>query len=348
MVTDLNELITEMSYSFNELEDYRTIFSKYKKRAVGIVGLSSNCKINEIYEIRKLNDAKKIFGDNSTISKLCETALKNGAHRIVALAVNNSLEGYKYGFSLLKDISEVSVLICDSENIDINLLLKSSVEVASQNKNERIGIVSGSSSNDRIEFAKKFNSERIIVVAQASINDETSGSCTLAAALAGIITGYDNIIIPFTNLKIKGCSPTLESLSQIDINNYINAGITTFEYENDQLKPIKVITSKTYNNCVLDEDYRNVNTILIVDYVMISLRNYLKSIFEGECNDNFVLNSIKTQAQILLKTFLDNDIISDFSICKIESDENNICNITIEFTPITLVNQLNITANIRV
>ena len=335
----MNELITEMPYIFNVFEDSGLLFSKNKNRAVGIVGISSACEVNEMHEIRKINVSKKIFGSNSTISQLCDIALKNGAPKVIAIAVDNSYLGYEYGFSLLEDVPEVSVIICDNETVDVSLLLKDSVEAASQDQKERMGIVSISNASDKIACAENFDCERIIIVAQDCIDNEMGNGCLLTAALAGIIAGSEEIIIPFKNIKLSGISAVFEDLSSFDVNSYLNAGITPFEYENSQLKPIKVINSKGTPN--------DVNTILTIDYVINSLRTCLKSMFEGEYSDSLLLSAIKTQTQILLEDFLNNGIINNFSISEIALDENNICNVKIEFTPITLVNQLSITANIR-
>ena len=123
----MNELITEIPCIFNVFENSGLLFSKGKSRAVGIVGISSACEVNEVHEIRRINVSKKIFGSNSIISQLCEIALKNGAPKVVAIAVDNSSVGYEYGFSLLENVPEVSVVICDNESVDVSLLLKNSV-----------------------------------------------------------------------------------------------------------------------------------------------------------------------------------------------------------------------------
>ena len=102
---------------------------------------------------------------------------------------------------------------------------------------------------------------------------------------------------------------------------------------------MKVVTSDCGSN--------DVSTILIIDYVVKSLRADLKSMFKKEYNDSLTLSAIGIQTRILLNDFFNNGIISNFSVSEIASDENNICDVKIEFTPITLVNRLSITTNIR-
>lgn len=335
--------------------DYQTsgiLYSKKSGKSIAIVAKSS-AETNKIYTIQKLSDAQTIFGKDSIMYSLCKTIFENGANNILAISSGDSDENYTSAFKILEEMDGINVVICDSTNVTIQQLLMQSIVSASLNKKERIGVIAAAENQSELaDWASSFNNERILLVAQNPIGADgsTLSGCILAAAVAAIISQYTDPSQSFNGVGFEGISKLNKALTEDEVDDYINNGIIPFEVVAGRVEIIRAVTSKTTTDNVPDKTFKEVNTILIIDEVIKSIREMLSKNISVAKNNVTTRSAISSQVTVKLQEFLDANIIDAYAVPNVyqSSDDSTICIVEIDFTVAQGINQIHITANINV
>ena len=335
--------------------DYQTsgiLYSKKSGKSIAIVAKSST-ETNKIYTIQKLSDAQTIFGKDSIMYSLCKTIFENGASNILAISAGNSDENYASAFKILEETDGINVVICDSTNVSIQQLLMQSIVNASLNKKERIGVIAAAKNQAELaDWASSCNNERILLVAQNPIGTDgsTLSGCILAAAVAAIISQYTDPSQSFNGVGFEGISKLNKALTEDEVDDYINNGIIPFEVVAGRVEIIRAVTSKTTTDNVPDKTFKEVNTILIIDEVIKSIREMLSKNISVAKNNVTTRSAISSQVTVKLQEFLDANIIDAYAVPNVyqSSDDSTICIVEIDFTVAQGINQIHITANINV
>lgn len=335
--------------------DYNTskiLYSSKIGKSVAIVA-KSEADTDKIYNIQNLSDAQTIFGSSSTMYLLCKAVIENGVNNILAVSAGSSESNYEKAFEIIEETDGISVVVCDSLDSPIQQLLMQSVLNSSKNKKERLGILASSENNDSLStWAKQFNNERILLVAQNPLNSEgkTLSGCILAASLATVISKYTDPSQSFNGAEIKGFSKLNKTLTEDEVDEYITNGIIPFEVVAGRLEIIRAVTSKTTTDGVADKIFKEVNTILIIDEVIKSIRDALKNNISAAKNNVTTRNAINSQVTVKLQEFLDSGIIDSYSVPNVyqSSEDQSVCIVELEFTVVQGINQIHITANINV
>ena len=335
---------------YSNYEASGVIYRHSSSRTIGIVAKSS-AEIGKIYNITKASDAESIFGKSGLMFNLCDISLKNGAYKISAVSVGDSDENYQGAFDLLNAVDDICAIICDSENLSIQNLLKTSVISASENLRERIGIVAAAQDETLSTWTTNFNHERIILVAQnPTEGNQTLSGCILAAALAGIISKNTDPTTSFNGDALEGISGLNISLSEDDVDDYIQMGIVPFEIVNNNVEIIRAVTSKISSNGAIDNTFKELNTILIIDFILKEIRSTLKSKIQGQKNNSSTRSSIQSQTTLKLQEFLEAQMIDSYDQVAVSQSEQDasICIVKLSFTVSRGLNQIHITASVTV
>lgn len=337
---------------YSDYENSGTAWSNKTNTKVGMVATIS-ADIGTVYNISKASQAKSSFGSDSLVTNLCKTVLQNGASQIILVSAGNTGSGYESALSAIESQDDIGVVICDSELLSVHTLLMNSVVESSQNLKERIGIVVCSSSeSNKGTWSSSFNNERVILVAQNSIDDSgnTLSGCILAAALAGVISKMESPASSLNGVSLKGITKLASDLSEEDIDNYISLGITPFEVIVNKVKIIRAVTSKTKTNGVLDESFKEINVILVIDEIIKEIRALLKSNFVGAKNTSDTREAMSSQTALKLQEFLNKKIISDYALpdMSLQEGNTNICSVKLDFSVGKTLNQVHITADILI
>ncbi|CDB24501.1 uncharacterized protein BN706_00663 [Clostridium sp. CAG:557] len=335
--------------------DYQTsgiLYSKKRGKSIAIVAKSS-AEANKVYSIQKLSDAQTIFGNSSIMYSMCKTVFENGSSNILAISVGNSDKNYTSAFKVLEETDDINVAICDSTNVTIQQSLMQSVVAASLNKKERVGIVAADENlTELANWASSFNNERILLVAQnpINVNGNLLSGCILTAAVAAIISQYTDPSQSFNGTSFEGISKLNKTLTEDEVDEYINNGIIPFELVAGRVEIIRAVTSKTTTDGVSDKTFKEVNTILIIDEVIKSIREMLSKNISIAKNNITTRNAISSQVTVKLQEFLDANIIDAYATPNVyqSSDDPTVCIVEIDFTVAQGVNQIHITANINV
>lgn len=337
--------------------DYDTsgiIWSDGLGKAVGIVSLN-DAQQNTVYTITKTSDAESIFGTSGEMYNLCKLALQNGAMKVLAVSAG-TLESndYETAFKVLESESSVYTVICDSTDSSIHMLLKESILRSCSAQKERIGIVSYGKYEDINEitsWAQDINCERIMLTAQnpMSDTDELSG-CLITAAIAGAISANTDPSYSFNSITLKGINKLSNNLSEDDVDTYIENGITPLEIILSEAEIIRLVTSKTATNGISDTTFKDVNTILIIDEIIPGLREMLRSSLLGGKNNVTTRSAISTQTIIKLQEYMDAGLIETYDnpVVSVSSDDATVCIVKVSFTISRGLNQIVISASIKV
>lgn len=323
----------------------------YDNRIVGIVAGSSLTPEGIIY-ITKTKDAIDNFGASSTITKLCDIALKNGAYKIAAVAVAENSLNYGSAFTLLENQDNICAVMCDSENLGMQNLLEESINNASNNKNRRIGIVSRSSVLKILDWASYFNNERMVLIVQRSTDNSQNilPACYIAAAMLGLIAKNADPTSSFNGAVLNGINNLPANLSESDVDDYIKNGITTFECNNSKVKLIRAVTSRTKTGEELDYTFRDLNTTLIIDEIISSISETLSSFIKEAKNNKITLSAILTQTIIKLEEYMESNIIDSYEKpqVSISEDDPSVCIVKLDFSVLRELNQINISAHLKI
>lgn len=319
---------------------------------VGIVAVTAKGEQNKVYSIKKASDAINIFGDSGLMATLCKASLDNGASMIKAVSCGSGdSNDYESAFNVLKTVSGIKVIVCDSEDSLINEKLKVSIMEASENSKERIGVVSCSNSVAK-SLAGTLNSERMILVCQPLQDGENIiNSCVLAASIAGKIASSSDPSATFNSCKINGYADLSLNFTESEIDDYLSSGVTVFEKVAERLEIIRLVTTKTKDlQGNIDRTFHDINTILIADDVIPSVRNTLSNLIGSAKNNSKTLSAISTQTAVQLENKRKQGIIQAYEtpLVSLSEEDNSICIVDIQFTIQRGINQIVISAIINV
>lgn len=318
-------------------------------KTVGLVAESSKAA-GSVNIITRSSDADSIFGTTGLMSKLCKIILQNGAIKVAAVSAGTN--NYDKAFDTIKSLDDICVVVCDSENVSVHDKLKSSIVSASEDSKERIGIVSYPSSSYTSGLGSHFNCERIIVIAQSPVDSdgEKLSSCYLSAAFAGLISQNSDPSLSFNGKSLNSIFGLTSNLIEDKVDEYIESGITPFESISNQVEIIRAVSSRTTTNNITDLTFKDINTILIIDYVISGIRKTLSKLLEGAKNNSSTRSAIATQVTVELEKYKSEEIIDKYeqpSISKGSSDQS-VCIVNISFEVSRGINQIYITADVRV
>lgn len=232
-------------------------------------------------------------------------------------------------------------------------VVKSSMERNSKNGRERIAICPGTDPELAMDTAKQLNSERVILTCPASlpkwadVGCKPKGiftACALAGRLLGSGDGIFNSGIMDTLLVLK------VSLTDLQVENLLAAGVTPFEMLGGNVECIRAVTTRTKTKGIADRSFAPVGTVMIIDDVMTSVRQLLKNEMGGLKNTPQDLSAIASQVTVLLSQKEQDGLLTAFELPKVYTlpDDPTVCIVDLAFNVAFAVNQIHIKAHIIV
>lgn len=118
-------------------------------------------------------------------------------------------EGYEAAFAALSGMEDLSVVVCDSTDQEVQQKLRDSVTAASAARRERIAVVAGGAEESvtaLTDRAKALNSERVVLAAPGGVSEKGTAlsGLTAAAAVAGAIAGQGDPAVPLGGAELLG------------------------------------------------------------------------------------------------------------------------------------------------
>lgn len=300
--------------------------------------------------ISSLAHAVSLYGEKSNITDLIRILLLNGASSIRAVAVANSSDenGYKTAFELLYDHNDISIIVCDCHNLPILSTMRDCIINAPENSKYRIGVAETFGSLSEItDIAENLNCERMVLVGPI---DSISIPGSAAAATAAQIASSPDPAIPLNGAQLFGLSMLSHALTDQDINTLVRAGVTPLENVGSSAYIIRGITTRSKTGGSPDATWREITTIRIVDDVISSVKNALRSRFSRTKNTMQTRGAIRTQVVIELENKVSREIIDAYDNITVtpNADDPTICEVRFEFTVAHGLNQIHLSAHITV
>ena len=159
------------------------------RKTVGLAVINTKAKAGVIQTITSYEGAVSAFGsqaDSQDMAELIRVLLLNGAAAVAAIPVANA-EGYEAAFAALAEMENISVVVCDSTDQEVQQKLRDSVTAASAARRERIAVVAGGAEESvtaLTDRAKALNSERVVLAAPGGVSAEGTALSGLTAATA--------------------------------------------------------------------------------------------------------------------------------------------------------------------
>lgn len=327
-------------------------------KIIGVAAKAAKGTEKEPVTVTGYTAGVEAFGEDAEMpgmSTILRLLFANGASTVVAVRVAESgeLADYQAAFAALAD-QDVQILVCDSADVTVQQALRTAVEEASASRRERIAVVGGNgeSAEKLVERAAQLNSERMVLVGPDALDSagETISGVFMAAAVAGVIASNRDPAVPLNGAEVKGLGGVAQTYSDNEVDLLVRGGVTPMESVAGVLSPIRGITTRTTIGEAADTTWRELTTILIVDDLIPSVRNSLRSKFTRTKNTAQTRSAIRSQVIVELEKKKKAEIIDEYGDVTVTASENDptVCLVEFSFAVAHGLNQIYLTVHITV
>lgn len=325
-------------------------------RTIGVAAKSTGGTANTPVTLTSYEAGIGVFGEDQAQSPGMAAMLRllflGGASTVVAVAVGDG--DYAGAFAALQAVEDIQIVVCDSGDLAVQQALRTSVEAASAARRERIAVVGmdGAETSELKGRAAALNSERMVLVGPDVLD---SGGQALpgmfaAAAVAAAVAAARDPAIPLNGTDLKGLGGVSEQYGDNEVDLLVQGGVTPLEALGGVVSPIRGITTRTTSGGAPDITWRELTTILIVDDVIPSIRQSLRSRFSKTKNTAQTRGAIRSQVIVELESKVRGEIIDSYgdvtvSVCE---DDPTVCLVAFSFSVAHGLNQIHLTAHITI
>ena len=315
-------------------------------KAAALVAVCAKGTAGEVYPLTSYEQAEAVFTAGEKLTALVKLLFQGGAAMVYAIPVEEAEKtAYEAAFQALEKVEDIAVVVCDSEELEIQQALRESVKRASQARRERLAVVPGGSGEDVAQLVKRagdLNCERVVLVAP--------GGAQAAAAVAGAIAGESDPAVPLGGAELKGEISLEESWSDNELDLLILGGVTPLEQSGGVVSVIRGVTTRTKTGEAKDPTWRELTTIRVVDDVIPALRSALRAKFSRAKNTQQGREAIRSQVIVELENKVADEIITGYDDVTVSALEDNptVCLVEFKFTVAHGLNQIWLSANITV
>lgn len=315
-------------------------------RAVGAAAAAQAGTANEIVTVTSYAQAVEAFGGGNLV-EICALLFKNGAPKVYAVKVAEA--DYSAAFNALMTQGDIRFMLCDSHDAAVHAAMKGAIESGDELGKYRIGIVESSETTRAglVAAASALGSERMLLVS----HHETDGIAgAVAAAVCGAAASGDDPALPMNGAVLRGLGDIGTNFSDGDVTELITGGVTPIETIAGEKTVIRGITTRTMSGGVADSTWREVNTVMIVDEVIPSIRDGLRARFARAKNTLQTRGAIRTQVLVALEDYLAKEIIDSYEEITVSQSASDptVCQVNFAFTVAHGLNKIELRAHITV
>ena len=308
-----------------------------------------------VWKISRYEQAVTAFGAGSA-AELVRLLLANGAAQVYVYPVEGEdKSAYQTAFDAMAEQEELAVLVCDSTLVEVQQALRDSVCAASAAQRERVAVVAGGigeTVSELVERAQAINSERVALIAPGCVDGQGNGSSgvSVAAAVAGVIAGQTDPAVPLGGAVLTGLYGLDGRYADSELDVLIRGGVTPLEELSGTVSVVRGVTTRTTTGGTADTTWRDLNSILVVDDVIPTIRNALKSRFRRAKNTAQTRGAIRSQVVLELENKLSREIITGYEGVSVQQDseEPTRCLVDFSFTVTHGINQIWLSAHITI
>lgn len=321
------------------------------RKYAAIVAKSAGGEVGGAYRVKTYAEACEIFlpdTQDACMRSIVAALLESGVSEVLAVPVGDD---YEAAFALLETAENIGAIICDSQDYADLAMLKERVLQNSGERRECLGFCGIGDAGAAIAAAEQLNCERIVLTSpQAAYRmSGTSAPVLAAAALAGKILAAGDAAINLNGEAFSALA-SVDFLPEAAIQSLLAAGVTVFENVDGAVECVRALTTRSKTNGVPDRSLAGVNTVLITDDVMSSLRASLKKILRGGRISGSPMDSIRSQAAVVLQQKQNDGLLESFDAphCRASDTDPAVCIVELSFAVAHVISQIHITAHILV
>lgn len=344
--------VSERPGVYSSYEVTSALYGSGTGRAVGVAGVAAGGTKGAVSLITSYAAAASLYGGSSSLTGLVKVLLENGAPVVYAVPVvvsgTAARADYEVAFAALMERSEIGFMVCDSRDEAVHAALLAAISGGEERSKYRIGIVeSAGTASALVALAEKLNSERMALVGLPAAQGAAGA---FAAAAAGVLAAQNDPALPLGGAELAGVTAPDARFSDSDVNVLIRGGVTPIEALGGIVSVIRGVTTRTTTNGTADATWRELSTILIVDDVLPTVRDSLKTRFARTKNTAQTRGAIRTQVVIELENKKSSEIIEDYGNVTVTADESDptVCNVRFSFTVVHGLNRIELVAHITV
>ena len=312
-------------------------------RTVGVAAKSVSGTAGQVVRLTSYEMGLSAFGEDDAGTPGMSTILRllflGGASTVAAVRVEG--EDYTAAFAALQAAEDVQVVVCDSGELTVQQALRASLESASAAWRERIAVVgmSGASTAELVERAKALDSSGKVLP-----------GIFAAAAVAAAAAVTRDPAIPLNGMPLPGLGGVSAAYGDNEIDLLVRGGVTPLEAVGGIVSPVRGITTRTSTGGADDTTRRELTTILIVDDVIPTIRQSLRSRFCQTKNTAQTRGAIRSQTIVELENKLRAEIIDSYSdvTVSVYEDDPTVCLVEFSFAVAHGLNQIYLTAHITI
>lgn len=314
--------------------------------AVGLAATAEGGEAGKTVQLGGYAQAQEIFGGGNLV-RLAEILFRNGAPKVYAVKVEGM--AYSAAFEALMEHEDIRFMVCDHRGGGIHVLMDGAIKEGDERSKYRIGIVETDKSNaaDIIAAANILNSERMMLLSHF----ETEGTPgAVAAAVCGVAASSDDPALPLNGAELKGLGAIGSNFSDADISMLIGEGVSPVETVSGKKTIVRAVSTKTMTGEVKDYTWREINTVMILDEVIPTIRDGLKLKFSRAKNNAQTRGAIRTQVLVALENYLRREIIDSYGEINVSesADDPTVCLVSFAFTVAHGLNKIELKAHITV
>ena len=320
--------------------------------AAGVVAQGAQA-VEGVLEISSSASLQEQLPQESTLRTMVQLLLQAGVGKVLAvsLAPEAALSQYQEGFSRLQDRSDLQGIACDSSDLQVMQALKEHVNTCSEHQKERLAFF-GAAADQAASLAQSLNSERCILVSPAcavTAQGPSHGGFSAAAALGQVLTlqAANNSL---NGSVLTGISALEKPLTEEAVERLLGAGVWCLEAMGNSVETIRGVTTRTRTGEVSDGTFLSVNTILIIDQVMKTLRTMLQERLKGHGNNAVTRESVASQVTVELGRMVEQGLLSSYQkpVVYVSDQDSGILVVELAFAIAHVIDQIYITAQIQV
>ena len=284
--------------------------------------------------------------EDKKIAACVEQLLDGGVPRVVVSAVNGKAAA---ALALLEGAENIAAVVSDISGGEDSLALRTFLERESENQREKIAFVGATGTAAQVEAAAKaMNHARVCLCypAATAAGGTEADSIYGAAAMACAVLIERDPVYNWNGHRLEGLSHC-EKLPEAEVQDLLAAGVTVLEEKAQAVRCIRAMTSKSATNGAADSTMRSLNTVLIIDEVMKSLRDTLQVKMAGR---RLSPDSIRTQAAVVLAEKQEEGLLEGFAVPEVSAAPENpaVCVVKISFRAAQVLSQIHIVAHINI
>lgn len=302
----------------------------------------------QVHEIDSYLAGKVLLAESydNLVAKTClQIMFGAGVSKVYLSGVGDS---YSDAAELLEGIESIGITATDAYTISEAKQVLNSTIIASENGRERLCFFGCKDTAKATEMAEALNHERAVVVAGDIEFERNTFQSIACYGLAAEVLAKSDPSYSF-NGTVLGGFKVQSSYSEADIQGMIKSGVTPIEEIEGAPSCVRAVTTRTKTDSIEDYTLRSLNTIMIIDDVISTVRKSLQQRLKGLRTTTDSLDSISSQVLVELVAKKNQGLLESVQLPRVypHKEDPSVCVVEIAFTVAHVISQIHLTAHVQ-